>query len=673
MYVQSAPSNGFKRVFRKHFCLFCKTWQSKIARHLKRKHKDEKRVQNLRDLPKKCNKRKNVINMLRREGDFYYNINTDVNTGELLVCRRPAEKCQNTAQDYTACPKCKGFFNKANLRQHTAHCIHTKRKGTRVCNVLSRQIMGRYASVANNVLRQIVMPRCRDDRITRLISYDELIMEHGNKLCLKYPSPHHHDMIRQRLRQLGRFLLEIKQHSRDIDELSSVYHPKYYGICIDVINILAGFDNSTKTYRVPSLATSLGTLLKSTGKTLISITIFKDNVVKPKQVKNFLTLLNNEYGPAINKVALETQSQLKRKKKVILPSIDDIKKLENFLKIRHLTALNNLKTKFSYNDWLQLAESTLLSIQLFNRRRAGEMERTLIEDYKNYQKIDPETNVDGFNALSPECQKIVMEYVRFTIRGKLNRTVAVLLDSELQKCVELILKYRKKAGVMSKNPYVFGIPNMDKNKDAFLKACDLMRKFSFECGANQPETLRGTTLRKHVATLGINLNLSETEITDLTNFMGHEEKIHRNNYRMPVVHREILRMSKLLQSASGQDKNENNSNDEEECNDNGKNDFENDSDNSSLTDNDTDTKKYVPQKKKRSTSPYGKCKRVPWNETEKKLVLDAFGSYITTKKFPTLHQIQELIKTNPTDLKRRTAVMIKAWLMNQKQKITKTI
>lgn len=61
--------------------------------------------------------------MLRKEGDFYYNVSNDVNTGELIICRRPAEKCKYTARDYIACPKCKGFFNKLNLRHHTAHCI----------------------------------------------------------------------------------------------------------------------------------------------------------------------------------------------------------------------------------------------------------------------------------------------------------------------------------------------------------------------------------------------------------------------------------------------------------------------------------------------------------------------------------------------------------------------
>ncbi|KAL6421398.1 hypothetical protein ACFW04_011791 [Cataglyphis niger] len=425
--------------------------------------------------------------MLQKKGNFYYNVSNDINTGELIICRRPAEKCKYTTH-------------------HTAYCIDQKRKSTKTCNVFSLQIMGRYASEADNVLRQI------------------------KKLCLKYPSPHHHDMIRQRLRQRGCFLLEIKQHCQDIDDLSSVYHPKYYRICIDVIIIL---------------------------------------------VKNFLTLLNNEYGPAVNKVALETQMQLKRKKKVIFPSIDNIKKLDNFLKLQRITALNNLKLKFSFKDWFNLSEN-------------------------------------GFNAFSIECQKIVIEYVRFTIRGKLNRTISVLLDSELQTCVELILRYRKKAGISLSNPYVFGSLNKNSRKYAYLKAYDMIRKFSIECGTNQPKTLRGTTLRKHVVTLRVNLNLMDTEIMDLANFIGHENKIHREYYRMPVVHREILQMSKIITIC-------------------------------------------------KRNSREAPCAEFGWSGVRTVGLENTREERRTRLLFlPLLHEIQELIKKNPIALKCRTAVMIKA-------------
>lgn len=78
-----------------------------------------------------------------------------------------------------------------------------------------------------------------------------------------------------------------------------------------------------------------------------------------------------------------------------------------------------------------------------------------------------------------------------------------------------------------------------------------MREFSLKCGARVPSALRGTELRKHIATRCITLNLSETEVHDLGKFMGHREKIRRDHYRQPLIGREILRMSKLLEIAQG--------------------------------------------------------------------------------------------------------------------------
>lgn len=71
------------------------------------------------------------------------------------------------------------------------------------------------------------------------------------------------------------------------------------------------------------------------------------------------------------------------------------------------------------------------------------------------------------------------------------------------------------------------------------------------CGAENPESLRGTKLRKHIATTCIKLNLEDQEVNHLANFMGHNEKIHRDIYRQPLVSREILRMSQLLEVAQG--------------------------------------------------------------------------------------------------------------------------
>lgn len=62
-----------------------------------------------------------------------------------------------------------------------------------------------------------------------------------------------------------------------------------------------------------------------------------------------------------------------------------------------------------------------------------------------------------------------------------------------------------------------------------------MRKYSVECGAKKPFTLRGTKLRKQVATACTNLNLSETDIVSLAEFIGHDSKIHKGIYRQTTI------------------------------------------------------------------------------------------------------------------------------------------
>lgn len=118
-------------------------------------------------------------------------------------------------------------------------------------------------------------------------------------------------------------------------------------------------------------------------------------------------------------------------------------------------------------------------------------------------------------------------------------------------CVTLLLNFRKEANVPQNNPFIFGLPRMNKNRYRYLRACVLMRKFAHECNANE-STLRGTTLRKHIATHCIQFNLNDTEVSDLATFMGHADKIHKEHYRQaPQASRDILKISRYLEAVQG--------------------------------------------------------------------------------------------------------------------------
>lgn len=179
---------------------------------------------------------------------------------------------------------------------------------------------------------------------------------------------------------------------------------------------------------------------------------------------------------------------------------------------------------------------------MFNRKRAGEIERMLIADFEQYKGIDQDAT-DLFKKISLKAQGAAKKYVRFVIRGKLGRTVPVILNCTLLQCIKVILQYRGNAKVPADNPYVFGLPSYYKKRYKYLRACILMRKFSEDCNAKVAHLLRGTKLRKHIATFCASMEIADTEVSDLANFMGHAEKIHKEVYRQPNISRDILNIT----------------------------------------------------------------------------------------------------------------------------------
>ncbi|KYN08702.1 hypothetical protein ALC62_00374, partial [Cyphomyrmex costatus] len=222
-----------------------------------------------------------------------------------------------------------------------------------------------------------------------------------NQQCEKYKLSEHNDgMIRQKLRRIGRLFQEIKNKQPEITDFVSIFFPRYSRCCIEAINTLTGL-SLCGFYKIPELL-----------------------------AEDFLKVFSEDFTTHITKTIAETMNQNKRYKKVVLPSKSNIIQLHNFLQENRQAAYNVLKEKFSYEAWLTLTKATLTSVQVFNRRRAGEIQRSLIEDYKTYEGIHYQTN-EMYEALSSQnkAKQIAKKYVRFILRGKLGRTVLVLLTA----------------------------------------------------------------------------------------------------------------------------------------------------------------------------------------------------------------------------------------------------
>lgn len=146
--------------------------------------------------------------------------------------------------------------------------------------------------------------------------------------------------------------------------------------------------------------------MKQIGNLLITECIKTNDIKKQNNTENFLKLVQEDYGISINKTVEENIIQYKRQKKVTLPSMEDIKKLHSYLKNERKLLYTKLQKKFMYKTWLELAKVTLTSTQVFNRRRAGEIERVTIEDFNTREGITKEAYFDLYKSLGTNLKQV---------------------------------------------------------------------------------------------------------------------------------------------------------------------------------------------------------------------------------------------------------------------------
>jgi len=206
--------------------------------------------------------RRVIIDNIRKESNFIYNTSSLYNTGNLIVSRRPS-KANKSASNFTCCPKCKGFYTKNNIRHHFKECNQT-RIGRKVL-MLGRKVQARIHSKASDTVRKVIFPVLKDDDVCRVIRYDELVILRANKLCKKFRNQRHHDMIRAELRLLSRYLISIRKINLNVTDFASIYQPRHYDSCLLATKDVAQFDPDNNMFKMPSVATRIGTLLKKLG------------------------------------------------------------------------------------------------------------------------------------------------------------------------------------------------------------------------------------------------------------------------------------------------------------------------------------------------------------------------------------------------------------------------
>ncbi|KAJ8962288.1 hypothetical protein NQ318_018267 [Aromia moschata] len=348
---------------KQHYCVYCKQLQTKLARHLERKHKNESDVQNAMKSAKGSRERKLLFAQIQKKGDFCYKSEFQV---QINVRRNISKKTENIS---IPCPYCKGFYSKSNLRNHlrlncwVQHSDKVKQfeaMGLKNVQAMSRSIFPQIHERASVVLREKVFPVLNNDEVTRAVAHDELVIIYANLLVIKYSSSsHHHRMIRNKIRHIA--------------HTASIFDPLNFDVFIEAVHNLAGLSDGH--FAAPSV-----------GPTSITLICKLEN-----NVKQFLKLVTTTANALVTKTAIENRTQGQRSKVVTLPETEDVNQLYHSLSREMERCIEQLSNGFDSTTWVTLNKVTLTKIMIFNRKRPGDIERSQIVEYRNLQMVSEET------------------------------------------------------------------------------------------------------------------------------------------------------------------------------------------------------------------------------------------------------------------------------------------
>ncbi|XP_077422403.1 uncharacterized protein LOC144052330 isoform X2 [Vanacampus margaritifer] len=512
---------------KKNYCCICGKPQTKFARHLKTHEKTYADVAQVLALPKGSKERKKMLDKLRNKGNFEHNKDVmQSGTGLLKIKRKPKNKYD--PKEYVHCIYCQGMFLRRVLWRHVRKCsmkAEEESPGPGKTRVLTLARMSE--SVHSQPISQGVwklLSVMNDDDVAAIVRRDFCILQLAQSFFNKHgQDPTKFEYVRQKLREVGRLLLILRTEF-SLFTFEEAVKPANFHLVVQAVKKVSGFDEEKHCYKTPSLALKLGHSLHKICDILHCRALMSGDKEMQNSAKTFQKLQSSKWSELVSHTAFT----------------EDVQRLHRHLETTGSLASENLDKIPSTKVYGELCRVTLAKIILFNRRRGGEVAKMQLKSF--LQRDTADLHKDVAVGLTKFEQKLCKHFSRVEIRGKRGRKVAVLLSPDMVDSLTQPINKRKDCEVPEENIFLFARPNCLTP----YRGSDCLRTYANECGAQNPEHLRSTQLRKHVATLSQVLNLKNHELDQVADFLGHDIRVHREYYRLPEATTQLAKISKLL-------------------------------------------------------------------------------------------------------------------------------
>ena len=405
----------------KYPCYLCEKTVAQFSRHLRDAHLNDTKVLSILTIKEKKQRDKEV-ELLRNKGTFLANSKVlSANSGTLFVRRRSSK--QHCALDYLPCTNCFGYFIVGELWRHNLQCTGEKESLNRERRVIiAASQMLNDGAIYLNVARhgdpfwlQIVARMRRDDRVTRVVKSDELILKFGYGLFRKHGPARCKDII-SRMRVLGRMLNVLNIDRLERLTLMDLIDGKHFDLVLQSAETLckSKFDEHGRaTFDVPSNGIQLGHALMRVAYLKKGFGIRQNDTSMELEADRFITLHKNEWNESISGRALTTLALRKMTSPKTLPLTEDIVQLNKYLHAKLHELVIEVGNRMTYDAWRDLAEVLLCNLIIFNKRRGGETSKILLTEFVNRPDWRTNTNLEISRCLTPLELQLLKRHIFF--------------------------------------------------------------------------------------------------------------------------------------------------------------------------------------------------------------------------------------------------------------------
>jgi hypothetical protein len=492
--------------------------------------------------PKSSKERRNLADLLRKRGNFICSA-----AGNVRTVRK------NVVDDNPVpCSHCLGYFSSRQLYKHIKICPHNLKKeksSQRYAHQINGQNLLIRHLVIDRKLKDMVFPHMKPDKISFVAKSDKLISAYGARYFNTHRAKHHIPVTSRKMRDLAKLLLAAQELKPNIKSFFDLLQPHYFDTIVSATKVVAKYNPQTEIYESPTYALNISTAIKECCD-LAQLFIIKKKCNfestsasdAESNVRVMKTLIASNWKYEISTQAGNDLLEKKWNKLTLIPTAGDLITLKNYLQKTSRSAADQLvRNESDRVAYFLLMETVYCRIILLNRKRPGELQRLPLELYKTKLQ-NPGENSDQYDGLLTETEKILLGRLkRIVFKGKRGRGVPILFPPDVCAHADLLVRFRSNF-VNRENLHFFAAANSNEPLTGYKVLARHVKKSNVQ----YPETITCTRLRKHLATMSQVINMSDNDIDQLANFMGHTLGIHKNFYRLPDDVHQTAKIAKLL-------------------------------------------------------------------------------------------------------------------------------